>query len=200
MTSIDQLKSVVNFKRGLAKPNQFLIELPSLGGISPSELNILCSRVSLPGKQILTHDRRINMEFEKISYGYAVDDVNLSFYLLNDYGAREYFDTWRNKTIDEENLQVPYKVEYQRPVKIHQMIKPIVGIGTSVGPIRASIDLGTGTAYSIELIDAFPTTIQAVDFSNELDGLIEVSVQLSYTNWKRIQASQKFINFNLSIT
>lgn len=200
MVSVDRLKSIANFKRGFAKPNQFLVELPPFAGISSDEVNILCSRVSLPGKQILTHDRRINMEFEKVAYGYAVDDVTMSFYLLNDYGLRKYFDDWRSSTINEETLEVAYKETYQRTIKIHQMTRPILGIGTKLGPIRASVDLGTGAAYSIELIDAFPTTIQSVDFSNELDGLLEVSVQISYTNWRRITASQKFINFNLSIT
>ena len=105
MSSIDQLKSLASSKLGFAKNNQFLVELPSFGGASSSEMNILCSRVTLPGKQILTSDRRIGMQFEKIAYGYAVGDVAMSFYLLNDYGPRKYFDEWRNRVINEETLE-----------------------------------------------------------------------------------------------
>ena len=68
MASIDELKSLATRRNGLARPNQFLVELPAIGGISPSEMNILCTRASLPDKQILTADRRISMEFEKIAY------------------------------------------------------------------------------------------------------------------------------------
>ncbi len=199
MASVDELKSLVSAKQGFARSNQFLVELPSIGGISASEMNILCTRVSLPSKQILTADRRIGMEFEKVAYGYAVDDVAMSFYLLNDYGPRKYFDAWRNIVLDEDTLEVGYKVDYERPVKIHQLRRPFGNISSNFGPINLSAAIGGGTAYSIELLNAFPTTIQAVDFSNELDGLLEVSVQLSYTNWKRIGASQNFVNFNLSI-
>lgn len=199
MASVDELKSLVSAKLGFARNNQFLVELPSIGGVSSSEMNILCTRVSLPSKQILSADRRIGMEFEKVAYGYAVDDVTMSFYLLNDYGPRKYFDAWRNIVLDEDTLEVGYKLDYERPVKIHQLRKPLAGLSTNIGPIRLSADIGGGSVYSVELLNAYPTTIQAIDFSNELDGLLEVSVQLSYTNWKPIDASQNFLNFNLSI-
>ena len=47
-------------------------------------------------------------------------------------------------------------------------------------------------------INSFPTTIQAIDLSNDLDGLVEVSVQMSFTNWRSIEASQDFINASVS--
>jgi hypothetical protein len=151
---------------------------------------------SLPGKQILTSDRRIGMQFEKIAYGYAVGDVAMSFYLLNDYGPRKYFDEWRNRVINEETLEVGYKVDYERPVKIHQLRKPIAGLSANLGFIgRVGLELGGGSVYTVELNDAFPTSIQAIDFSNELDGLLEVSIEISYTNWKTVSSTQNFLNF-----
>ena len=202
MASIDELKSLATRRNGLARPNQFLVELPAIGGISPSEMNILCTRASLPDKQILTADRRISMEFEKIAYGYAVPDVSFSFLAMNDYGPRKYFDSWRNRIINEETLEVGYKVDYEFPVKIHQLRKPIIGFSRNVGPLNAiniSLDIGGGSVYSVELINSFPTTIQAIDLSNELDGLVEVSVQMSFTNWKTIESSQDFINASVSL-
>ena len=38
-------------------------------------------------------------------------------------------------------------------------------------------------AYTCLLEDAFPTTMNAIEFSNE-GGLAELNVQLSYTNWQ----------------
>ena len=102
--SVDELKALVNTKLGFARPNRFLVTLPSFGGggllgiftdgASPRELNILCSNASLPSKVVLTNDRRIGMEYQKMAYSYAVDDVSMTFYLMNDYGVKEYFDTW----------------------------------------------------------------------------------------------------------
>ena len=194
MASIDELKSLASRRNGLARPNQFLVELPAIGGISPSEMNILCTRASLPVKQILSHDRRISMEFEKIAYGYAVPDVAFSFLAMNDYGPRRYFDSWRSRILNEETLEVGYKVDYEFPVKIHQLRKPVAGFSRNFGPINVSLDVGGGSVYSVELINSFPTTIQQIDLSNDLDGLVEVSVEMSFTNWKTIQSSQNFIN------
>jgi len=199
MASIDELKSLASRRNGFARPNQFLVELPAIGGVSPTEMNILCTRASLPDKQILTADRRISMEFEKIAYGYAVNDVAFAFYALNDYGPRKYLDAWRNRVIDEETLEVGYKVDYEFPIKIHQLKKPVAGFSRNIGPLNISLDIGGGSVYSVELINAFPTTIQSIDFSNELDGLVEISTQVSFTNWRVIEPSQNFINANIAI-
>ena len=117
--SIEDIKALANTKLGFARPNKFLVTMPTVGvgggllagligafsggggGASPRELNILCSNATMPAKQILTNDRRIGMEFQKIAYGYAVDDVSMTFYLMNDYGIKDYFDSWRSTILDE---------------------------------------------------------------------------------------------------
>lgn len=228
MSSINELKSRVSSKLGFARPNQFLIELPFfgnlfafagnelLGGNSglipsipgvfntgpavPKDMNILCTRVNMPGKQILTQERNIGQYREKMAYGFAQDDVSMSFYLLNDYGAKRYFDAWRSRILNEETSEVAYKRDYAaNSVKIHQLRKPIGRLRRDVGPISINLEAGAGTVYSIELIEAFPTTINTIDFSNELDGLLELTVQLSYTRWQEIKPSQKFLNIDLDI-
>ena len=209
MSTIDQLKSLASAKLGFARSNQFLVELPgtfSSGGIfgalttlltsgnmGGGDLNLLCSSATMPGKQLLTLDRRTGMQFEKVAYGYAVDDVSLSFLALNDYGTRKYFDAWRGRVLDETGQTVGYKRDYAKPVKIHQLRKPIKNIGTDIGPININVGLGGGSVYSVELIDAFPTTIGQVELNNELDGLVQINVQLSYTNWQRASGGQRWI-------
>ena len=100
MSNVDQLKSLASAKLGFARTNQFLVELPTTfnntgffgalttfltsGNMGGGNLNLLCSTATLPGKQVLTADRRIGMEMQKVAYGYAVADVSLSFVLLND--------------------------------------------------------------------------------------------------------------------
>ena len=188
MASIEQLKSEISRGGGLARPNQFLVQLPSA---ESRALNILCTRASLPGKQILTHDRRINMQFEKVAYTFGVDDVSLSFLLTNDYSAKVYFDNWRKKIINEETLTVNYKTEYQESVRIHQLKRPIApSINRGGGSNSLDINIREDTVYSVELIDAFPTTLQAIEFTNELDAIAEFTVQLSYTNFRVIESPQ----------
>ena len=210
MASIDQIKSLASSKMGFARSNQFLVELPSnfestsgflgqiagflaSGNMGGGNLNLLCASASLPGKQILTSERRIGMELEKVAYGYAVDDVAMSFYALNDYGIRKYFDSWRASILNEDGQGVKYRNQYAKDVKIHQLRKPIQNIGADLGPLKVNIGLGGDTVYSVRLRNAFPTTLQAIELSNELDGLVQVNVQLSYTNWEVVEGGQGWI-------
>ena len=196
MASIEQLKSEISRGGGLARPNQFLVQLPSA---ESRALNILCTRASLPGKQILTHDRRINMQFEKVAYTFGVDDVSLSFLLTNDYSAKVYFDNWRKKIINEETLTVNYKTEYQESVRIHQLKRPIApSINRGGGSNRLDVNIREDTVYSVELIDAFPTTLQAIEFTNDLDAIAEFTVQMSYTNFRVIEKPQGIASVTLN--
>ena len=217
--SVDELKALANTKLGFARSNRFLVTLPTNfgggggllrgivglltgggGGASGRELNILCSNATLPAKTTLTNDRRIGMEFQKIAYGYAVDDVSMTFYLMNDYGVKEYFDAWRNTAIPEDGNNAftsNYKSQYARNVTIHQLRQPLAGVSKQVGPIRFNAGIGGGTVYSVDLIDAFPVNTSAIELNNELDGLVQLTVSFAYTNWRRSADTQGFINMDI---
>lgn len=204
MASVDQLKTLVNSKLGYASANQFMVTLPTdfqsrsilgtitslitnpvgalTGGNGSNELNILCNRVSLPGRQVLTTDRTIGMERQRMAYGYAVSEVSMSFYMMNDYGAKKYFDQWYALTVPDRSGKANYKVNYAKSVKIHQLKKPVRNINLGAGPFNFDIGLGGGAIYTVELVDAFPVTIQAIELSNDLDGLVQLTVDLAYTN------------------
>jgi len=210
--SINTLKSMVANAGGLAKPNKFHVELPSIPGspITTRDLSILCRTASLPSKQVATHERRIGMETEKIAYGYVVDDVNISFLVLNDYRVKRYFDAWRALTVNETAQTANYKDEYKRSVKIHQLAVAVpsltASLGVQAGPISKSVSRSFAPfpqiqiqkpVYSVELLEAFPITTTATEFVQEPDGFLEMSVQFAYTNWRAIESSQQTINIDL---
>ena len=217
--SVDELKALANTKLGFARPNRFLVTFPTSfggsggilgsvlgllniggGGASGRELNILCSNTTLPAKVTLTSERRIGMEFQKVAYGYAVDDISMTFYLMNDYGVKEYFDAWRNSAIPEDGgnaFTSNYKSSYAKSITIHQLRQPLKGFSRQVGPIRFGLGLGGGSVYSVELLDAFPVGTSAIELNNELDGLVQLTVTFAYTNWKRASNTQGFINMDI---
>ena len=211
--SVDRIKSIVSSRGGLARPNNFLVELPPLPGFGRANepMNLLCRSTNIPSKQILTVDRRIGMEFEKVAYGYAVDDVQMTFLLTNDYYGRKYFDRWKDLILGEDRQIAAYKANYQKPVIIHQLKNsiPSTAFDINVGRIPIGVDITSflnslaaksgvnisTTTYSVELINAFPTNIGQINFDNQPDGLIEMTVAMAYTNFKRINSSQ--ITFRL---
>ena len=218
-SSVDELKALANTKLGFARPNRFLVTFPTSfggsggilgsvlgllniggGGASGRELNILCSNTTLPAKVTLTSERRIGMEFQKVAYGYAVDDVSMTFYLMNDYGVKEYFDAWRNSAIPEDGgnaFTSNYKSSYAKSITIHQLRQPLKGFSRQVGPVRFGLGLGGGSVYSVELLDAFPVGTSAIELNNELDGLVQLTVTFAYTNWRRATNTQGFINMDI---
>ena len=213
--SIEDIKALANTKLGFARTNKFLVTLPSVGvgggllagivgafggvggGASPRELNILCSNVTMPAKQILTNERRIGMELQKVAYGYAVDDISMTFFLMNDYGVKDYFDSWRSTILDEEGQASNYKNEYAKTVTIHQLRQPLKGFSRQIGPIRFNAGLGGGSVYSVNLIEAFPVASSAIELNNDLDGLVQLNVTFAFTNWKRARRGQNFINMDI---
>ena len=91
MSSIDELKSLISSKGGVAMNNQFMVKLPEMPFSTSRDLNILCRNVILPGRQILTSDRIVGPKATKVAYGFAHDECSMTFQVLNDYGVKKYF-------------------------------------------------------------------------------------------------------------
>ena len=131
--SIDSLKSMISKKGGMANPTLFKVHLPSLEdvgvGTSNRELNLLCSGVNLPGRQIMTQEREIGGVVQKVANNSLHADVNMTFRVMNDYGIKEYFDAWQNLAINQgtvngqEPIQLAYSSKYQYDIKIQQLKK-----------------------------------------------------------------------------
>lgn len=200
--TIDQFKSLVSAKGGIARPNLFRIKFPSLPGATAEEVNILCKDVQLPGRQIMTNERRIGLETEKIPYGYSVGDISVTFHVMNNYGIKEYFETWQNLAINQQTREVGYQSDFARNIEIEQFQK-VTKLPKSFGdefnnsllPRLSDIDiinqffnigdqLNDLVVYRCKLIDAFPSSLNAIQLNNDLDGIVELNVQISYTNWE----------------
>ena len=180
MLGVDDFKSLVSSKGGLARSNLFSVTFPTIPGGSPTnrEINLLCKDIILPGRQITTRERTIGLTTRKMAYGYLVDDVSMTFHVMNDYGIKEYFEAWQNLAVDQDTYEVGYKSDYAKEIVINQIRK---GSGSSVLTTNQLFD--DQIVYSCKLLEAFPTTINSIQLNNELDGILELNVQLSYTNW-----------------
>jgi hypothetical protein len=133
---------------------------------------------------------------QNVAVGYAKDDITMSFHVLNDYKTKDYFDKWQDLIVDQEDQQIKYANEYKKTVKIYQLQKgkafDILSANFSVFGIGVELDADIRSSqkviYSVELEDAFPITVNGIDLADgSTDQTIEVSISLSYKNWKRIK-------------
>ena len=194
MASINELKGLASRKGGFAQSSQYIVKLPSLGFFDSRDLNLLCKATTLPGRQILTSDRKIGVKDTKVAYGFALDPLSMTFQVMNDYGIKTYFEVWQDSIINQVTFDPQYKNTYTHDVQIVQLKKG-VGIDTDLklGPFVLDIDIfkSANVVYECTLINAFPTTMTEIPLTQD-GSLVELTVSFEYDNWK----SSRFRNSN----
>ena len=216
MPNIDEFKGLVSAKGGMARGNLFKVTLPSLPGATSREVNLLCKDVNLPGRQIMTQERQIGMKSIKLPYGFAVEDVSMTFHVINDYSIRKYFEIWQGLAVNPSTYEVSYKNNYAKDVIITPLKKgfslPVystpLGIPKlppelqnrlpKIGPFdlaQGEFDLDFGTKdqeiYQVKLRNAFCTTMNAISLGNDQSGITELNIQLSYDDWEGTYFGQR---------
>lgn len=189
---------------------------------SHNDMAILCKSTSMPGRQILSIDRRIGIHSQKVAYGYADDTVTMTFYVTNDMKMKDYFDAWQRMAVDPNNPTVRYYDEYVRNITILHLKKgagiPVTSGDLnlpkipsiiknrlpSIGPLNLSNDsynvsvfTGNDVTQKVTLFGAWPTTVQAIEMNNEA-GLMELSVTFTYKKWVINKKDSKVDNGFLS--
>ena len=220
---IDDMLATVKAGDGLAFANLWRVFLPPIGGVNSTDLNTLCKVAVMPGRQILSTERIIGIHTNKVAYGYASEDVNLTFYCLNDMRVRDYFENWQNLAVNQETSEVGYYKDYTFDVVIQTLRKgainplirpkklfdnplpdPIKDLIPPIGPLDIANGvfdpglvadgaqyLADAVTYSTKLLNAYPTTLNSFQLSNDLDGLLEVNVQLSYKKYEVVEGNTK---------
>ena len=168
MLNVNEFKSKIIERGGILDVNRFKVILPRIEGsnLNGLDLNLFCISVDMPGRQITSQPRRIGIKEEKMADGFAVDDVNMSFYMPADGSVKKYFETWASKAVQNFRGEIGYKVDYEKDVSIQQLKRD-----------------GT-ISHEVLLREAFPTSLQPIELSSETTNqLSRFSVQLSYTDF-----------------
>lgn len=187
MSSIENLKSLISKKGGLAPANRFnvIFTPPSqsilnldVGGIigsiisgnfesdnlinDPRDISILCQSVTLPGRNISTFDHQDYKQSNKFPYTFIDEDVTISFLLTNDYYMRKMFDNWMSNIFSAEDYIIGYKKNYAVDVIIQQL------------------DQKNTPVYGVKLEKAFPVNIEGIQLSQDSQEVIKMSVTFAY--------------------
>lgn len=197
--TVEELKSIVSNGRGLARTNLYYVHLPSIQrGVSTYEYGVLCSSVTLPSRQLSSVQRELGIVKQDVAYGFINPNVSMTFRVLNDQGARDYFETWQQFAVNryddvEGRYAAAYPDEYCKNIEIYQLEKgvsyPIVNKDVSLGPINLSFDLDTGTNfeknYKWTLDRAYPISVTHETFSDaSTNEISQITVEFSYQHWQ----------------
>lgn len=176
MLNIDNIKSMVSKRGGVAPTNRFnvilrppetvLLDLSREAGESlasnvisgagslrslindPRDLTLMCESTSLPGRGISTTDAYMGSQLTKFPSSFVDGEVSMTFMLTNDYFAKRLFESWMKKVFDTDKYQVGYKKDYSTDIIIQHLNQQNIPI------------------YGIKLEKAFPVSISDVALSN----------------------------------
>lgn len=174
LLSVDSIKSYFS-KEGFAFANRYAVYMPNVPGYSvddSKDLNIMCNRVTVPGRQILTSDYYTSMRVSRRAYAFGVNEITMSFMLSNDWKAWDYIDQWQKQCIDNldklDGYKVGYKNDYCRDIRIQHL--------DTQGIVKRQILIQ----------NAFPTTLTPLEFSNTQSEVVNCIVTLQFENWKEL--------------
>jgi hypothetical protein len=194
-STIDDFKSSINKRNGMAMANRFLIMVqpPSqsllnfnIGDLAskvllgnkinisdfvndPRDIAMLCESCSLPGRQIQTMEYSSFRQPVKVPTYYVNEDVQMTFHLTNDYYIRKVFDKWHQLVLNQESFLLNYNKDFCADIiiqQLNQQNKPV---------------------YAVKLKNAYPVGINSIALDNTMgDTPQKLVVQITYEDFEQM--------------
>lgn len=173
MFSYNQFKASIK-SQGLARQNRFYIELTPPASMAGSPLaNSLrfvlmrCKSVSMPGVSVSTTSERIVGEAVEKPYDRTFSPATMTFYMDQNFLAREFFETWVNTIQSSDTRHVGW---YDDIVSREINIK--------------ILDLNDNVKHEVVLYDAMPKSLGAFNLDNSDNGVMTFDVTFDYHYYK----------------
>lgn len=153
---------------GLARNNRFLV---CISPKNPWQLGpdnwlhdalLLCDQVQLPGTNMNTSDNRTFGEIRKAPYERLYEDVNMSFYVDTSMTVKLLFDNWINFIQDTGTRNFNYYDSYTADITIEVL------------------DLKNQSRYAVQLREAFPKSIGAIQLDQAGKDVMKLSINFAY--------------------
>ena len=171
--SVEEFKSTINKRGGLARPNRFAVYLSipvvsvSLTNIvtnllkgeswnsgainNPKDVSILCETTGIPGIDLGSVETQYGIKRRKIPNSFDQQDVTFTFTLTNDYFSRNFLNTWMNSVVNRLDGTFNYKSTYVSDIVVQQL------------------DSNNFPVAGVKLYNAYPTNVQEISLSNTND-------------------------------
>jgi hypothetical protein len=186
MSNIEDLKSMVSGRKGLALTNRYQVKISipttaqsiliskygQVAGNAARVLDLMCDATSLPGRQIMTIDYQANKQSIKVPHGFINEDVSFTFLLTGDYYAKKVFDAWSEAIMGFGSYRAKYLETHLGDVEIYQLNKDQTG------------------AYAVKLKNAYPTTFAAIGLENTAENSTQkFAVSMTYENFEYLNSN-----------
>ena len=183
---LNEIFGVFRGKGGFARPSRYEVILNPPAGTNANlvssqiqefrgddtvrQTSLACESISFPGRNIdTTEDTNIYGPVRNIATGFSYADITATFRCSRDMREKRYFETWQKLSYNPATWSMQYYEDYVGAVQIFQL------------------DDNDERTYGVELIEAFPKTIEAqqLDYSSTYQ-INKLNVTFSYRWWKSL--------------
>jgi hypothetical protein len=170
-----------SFTSDLARPSRFIVNInipnlisgPGSGSYSArQQLSLHCENANLPGRTFATMEQKNYGPVQKYPYLTTYTDMDLTFIVAGNMAERYLFDDWINTINSTYTNNFYYKSEYATSILINQL------------------DVSNKITYSVELINAYPISMNQLDLDWSTDGYHKLVVTFAYDYWERVTRIQ----------
>jgi hypothetical protein len=168
--SINDFKS--SFTNDLARPSRFDVTIPVPIVLLPfrnvgKQLSLRCETAQLPSRTFATAEQRFGSNpIEKYPYQPQYNDLELTFLVSDDMSEKVFFDSWLELINPSLTFNFKYKNDYAVNMQVNQY------------------DVTNNLSYSINLIDAYPVSVNQLDLDWSNTEYHKLTVVFAYTYWQ----------------
>lgn len=162
---------------GLARSNRFAVQfvppryvLDGMGNngnsVALQQMLMFCDSTQLPGVNINTTPIRTFGEVREIPYETNYEPITLTFYVDNAFQVKKMFDVWALGIQDWTTRKFKYYREYTTDFVMHVQ------------------DMTDETKYVINLYEAYPKTVSAIQLDYANRDIMKIQVTMMYKYWR----------------
>ena len=130
-----------------------------------------CQSIQMPDRDIITKEVKHNGPTRKVAYDFKSGDITATFLADKFLRERTYFELWQKSAISTANFNYNFYNDYVSPLNIWQLGQ------------YASRQERDDVTYGVQLLDCFPKTISAVDYSAAANEAQTFSVTFTFRYW-----------------
>lgn len=167
-----------SFKTDVARANRFDVTIPAPIPLLPylatsRNLTFRCETAQLPSRTFATADQKFGSNpIEKHAYQSNYNESEMTFIVSDDMSEKIFFDAWMEYINPTMSFDFNYKNDYISTLSVNQY------------------DVKNKLTYSVNLIDAFPISINQLDLDWSNEGHHKLVVVFAYRYWQNNSIQQ----------
>ena len=188
--NVNQFQNQVSGYMDYGRTNLFQVSIPgswddayNLSEYAGNDIRFMAKGASLPGKSLGTIDVKRFGAIYKIANDAIVDTFPITVMCSGDMRERKFFDAWLSGIHGQSKNN--YKQGELGSASLYRML--YYDEYTSQVYIE-SFGRDGSTAYMVELQEAYPTSLGAVDLSWDTGDVATFTVNFTFRNWVEVNA------------